>query len=227
MNNKADEKEGTVGQGANPKNKVNRPKIAFLASGHGTTFEAVALACKNNRIYAEVGLLITSRDGTGAEDRATKLGIDVVVADDKILGLDKTDELMRAALRDHDIDFIILAGFIRKVGPKTLTAYSGKIFNTHPAPLPHFGGKRMYGNHVHEAVLNSDIKLTAATIHMVTTEYDDGPIIAARPVPVIDGDNAATLKARVQAEEKELLIMTLETIAKFASLGRQANYPTG
>jgi phosphoribosylglycinamide formyltransferase-1 len=98
----------------------------------------------------------------------------------------------------------VLAGYMRKLGPQTLAAYSKRILNVHPALLPKFGGQGMYGKHVHEAVLKAGDKLSGATIHIVDGEYDHGPIVAQAEVPVEAGDTPDTLAARVQAKEQEM-----------------------
>ncbi len=96
---------------------------------------------------------------------------------------------------------------------QVLRAFAGQILNTHPAPLPRFGGKGMYGDHVHRAVLESGEPQSAATVHLVEAEYDSGPVIATQPVAVIPGDSVASLRERVQAAERELLITTLNRLA--------------
>ncbi len=119
---------------------------------------------------------------------------------------------MEATLISHRVDLVVLAGFVRTVGPRVLKAFAGQILNTHPAPLPRFGGKGMYGEHVHRAVLDAGVQESAATVHLVDGEYDSGPVIATQPVPVIAGDDVANLRARVQAPERELLITTLSRL---------------
>ena len=102
---------------------------------------------------------------------------------------------------------------MKRLGPATLDAYRGRCFNTHPALLPAFGGAGMYGPRVHSAVLASGVKVTGATVHLVTADYDDGPILAQTEVPVMAGDDITSLAARVGAAEKELLIHTLRRVA--------------
>ncbi len=106
----------------------------------------------------------------------------------------------------------MLAGYLRKIGPRTLAAFAGRIINTHPAPLPAFGGPGMYGERVHHAVLTAGVRHSAATTHLVDDDYDTGPVIAERPVPVHPEDTAATLQERVQAVERDLLVSTLAAL---------------
>lgn len=104
---------------------------------------------------------------------------------------------------------VVLAGYMKKLGPRTLAAFKGRIFNTHPALLPAFGGQGMFGHRVHEAVLDSGATVTGATVHHVEAEYDTGEIISQVHVPVAPSDTADSLADRVQRAERELLIQTL------------------
>ena len=107
---------------------------------------------------------------------------------------------------------ILLAGYMKKIGPRTLEAFAGRIFNTHPALLPAFGGQGMFGRHVHQAVLNSGVATTGATVHLVDADYDTGKIVAQYEVPVMRGDTIDALADRVQQAERELLLQTLAAV---------------
>ena len=120
------------------------------------------------------------------------------------------------ALTRHDVELVVLAGYMKKLGPRTLTRYRGRVLNIHPALLPRFGGQGMYGARVHEAVLASGERETGVTIHVVDEEYDHGPIVAQCRVPVLAADTPETLAARVLER-----VETLERIVSGASnLGR-------
>jgi phosphoribosylglycinamide formyltransferase-1 len=121
---------------------------------------------------------------------------------------------MRATLEEHRVDLVVLAGFLRKIGPRTLEAFKGRIINTHPAPLPRFGGQGMYGEHVHQAVLDAGVPESAATVHWADAEYDTGSVIAVERVPVLAADDVPSLRARVQAVEKDLLIQTINRLLR-------------
>jgi folate-dependent phosphoribosylglycinamide formyltransferase PurN len=112
---------------------------------------------------------------------------------------------MLEALRKHRIDLIVLAGYLKLVPPDVVRAYDGRMVNIHPALLPSFGGKGMYGMRVHEAVLASGATVSGPTVHLVTAEYDRGPILAQWPVPVLRDDTPASLRDRVLAVEHQLL----------------------
>ena len=185
----------------------------MLASGAGTTFAALTDGLQHENVAAEVVLLIVSRAGVGAAGLAAARDIECVVLDERILGSQRCDEEMLALLHARRIDLVVLAGYLRKIGPQTLQRFSGRIVDPHPASLPRFGGKGMYGEHVHRAVLNSGVAASAATVHLVEAEYDTGRVIAQRPVPVVTGDDVSSLRAPVQQAERKLLIQTLPQLA--------------
>ena len=109
---------------------------------------------------------------------------------------------------------VCLAGYMKQLGPLVLSAFKGRILNTHPALLPRFGGRGMYGDRVFEAVLQAGEAESGISIHLVDPEYDTGPIVRQCKVPVLSGDSLDDLKARVRAREKEFVVETLAAIAK-------------
>jgi phosphoribosylglycinamide formyltransferase-1 len=120
---------------------------------------------------------------------------------------------MLVALQRHACDVIVLAGFMKKIGPSVLAAFRGRILNIHPSLLPKFGGRGMFGRAVHEAVLAARELVTGVTIHLVNEEYDEGRILAQCEVAVISGETAETLSSRVLAREHSFLVETLGAIA--------------
>ena len=202
-------------------------RVAVLASGQGSTFEALVEAGRRGEMRAEVVLLIVSRQDAGAAELARRLGVECVVLDEKLLGSAACDAAMETLLTGRRADLVVLAGYVRKVGPRTLRAFAGRLINTHPAPLPRFGGKGMFGEHVHRAVLQAGVATSAATVHLVDEEYDSGPVIAERPVPVLPSDDVATLRERVQAVERALLVSTISDLAdgRVASAGPHRQPP--
>lgn len=162
---------------------------------------------------ADVVLLVVSKAGTPAAEVARQLEVDCVVLDENVLGSDACDAEMKTLLARYGVDLVVLAGYLRKVRPQTLRAFAGRILNTHPAPLPRFGGKGMFGEHVHRAVLDAGLSTSAATVHLVDEEYDSGPVIAERPVAVLPDDDVHTLRTRVQAVERTLLVSAIAAFA--------------
>jgi phosphoribosylglycinamide formyltransferase-1 len=188
-------------------------RVAVLASGQGSTFTALVDGVRRGDIPAEVVLLIVSREEVPAAALAGRLGVECVVLDEKLMGADACDAAMADYLTRQRIDLVVLGGWVRKVGPRTLGAFSGRVINTHPAPLPRFGGKGMFGEHVHRAVLDAGVATSAATVHLVDADYDTGPVIAEQPVPVLPGDDVQTLRERVQAAERALLVSAVAGLA--------------
>lgn len=119
---------------------------------------------------------------------------------------------MLTALLSHEVDLLILAGYMKKIGPSVLARFAGRVLNIHPALLPKFGGRGMYGIRVHQAVLAAGESETGVTIHIVDTEYDTGQIIAQTRVPVLTDDNPESLAKRVLEREHSFLIETLQQI---------------
>jgi phosphoribosylglycinamide formyltransferase-1 len=190
-----------------------RPRLGFLASHNGTNMRAIVVACRQGWLAAEPALLISNNRDCGAIAWADLQGIAWQHMSATKLGSDAAlDEAMARELKAAQVDLVVLAGYMRKLGPKTLAAYSKRILNVHPALLPHFGGQGMYGKHVHEAVLKSGDQISGVTIHIVDGEYDHGPIVAQSEVPVEAGDTPDTLAARVQAAEQDLYPRVLQSI---------------
>lgn len=189
-------------------------RIGVLASGRGSNLQAVLDACREGRIDGTVCVLICNNAGAEALARARRSGVPAVHLSGRTHPeAAALDAAIRDTLTAHGADLVVLAGYMKRVGPLTLARYRGRILNVHPGPLPRFGGRGMYGRHVHEAVLAAGLRESAATVHLVDEDYDRGPVIAERRVPVLPGDTAETLAARVLAAEHELLIDTLARLA--------------
>ena len=125
---------------------------------------------------------------------------------------DTLDAAIAAALRRHEATLVILSGYMRKIGPRTLAAYEGRMLNIHPALLPAFGGKGMYGDRVHAAVLAAQAAVSGATVHLVDAEYDHGRTLAQSRVPVFPDDTVQSLGERVRASEGPLYVEVLRGI---------------
>jgi len=179
--------------------------LAVFASGGGSTLGALLDAVDDGRLDARVALVVTDRDACGALDRARARGIPTAVLVPKTFA---SEEAFGAALLDvlaaHDVQLVLLAGYLKKMPSAAVRAYDGRMLNLHPSLLPAYGGPGMYGRRVHEAVLAAGEAESGCTVHLVSERYDDGPILAQVRVPVLDGDTPDTLAARVQAEERRL-----------------------
>jgi phosphoribosylglycinamide formyltransferase-1 len=204
---------------------IARVKIGVLASHEGTTLQAVLDACRARAIDVTVAVVISNNGSSGALRRAGAMDVPALhlssVTHPDSAGLDRA---ITDALLDRGVELVLLAGYMKKLGPLMLQTFRGRIINTHPALLPKHGGRGMFGHHVHAAVLAAGDTVTGVTIHHVEDEYDTGPAIAQARVPVEVGDTAESLAARVQARERELLVQTLGEIASGAiALSRRSS----
>ena len=177
-------------------------RVAVLVSGSGSNLQALLDKAGD---AVEFALVLSNKPEAYALERAAKAGVPTTVAryedfPDRMAFTRAILELMRANM----VDLICLAGFNRILDPIIFDAFPMRMMNTHPALLPAFGGKGMYGHHVHEAVLASGAKISGATVHFVIPETDRGPIILQEAAPVLDGDTAETLAERVLAVEHRL-----------------------
>jgi len=176
--------------------------------------QAVMDACTSGRLDASPRIAISNNSTSGALERAKREGIPYAhLSSATHPDPRELDRAIRDTLKQYDVDLVVLAGYMKKIGPQTLRAYAGRIINIHPALLPHFGGKGMYGARVHEAVLASGAEETGVTVHLVDAQYDHGPVLAQRRVPVRPGDTVERLAARVLMQEHDLLVETLARIA--------------
>ena len=189
-------------------------RIGVLASHEGTTLQAVLDAVAQGRIAGSVAIVISNNSDAGALRRAAARGVPALrLSSATHPDPDALDGAILAALAEAQADVVFLAGYMKKLGPKTLVTFRGRIFNTHPALLPAFGGQGMYGSRVHEAVLASGARESGPSFHLVEAEYDTGRVLAQARVPVEAGDTVETLAERVRARERELVVETLHRIA--------------
>ncbi len=187
--------------------------LGFLASHGGSNMQAIIDACKSGRLDAKPCVVISNNSGSMALQRAKNEGIPHYhISALTHPGTLEDEEILRV-LKRHGVDTVVLAGYMKMLGPATLGAYRGRILNIHPALLPKFGGKGMYGKRVHEAVLAAGETVTGVTIHIVDEHYDTGPIIAQCQVPVLPEDTVESLAERVLKHEHVLYAETLQKIA--------------
>jgi phosphoribosylglycinamide formyltransferase-1 len=177
--------------------------LAVLASGSGSNFQAILDATRGGRLQAEVAVLIASKPGIGAIEKAEAAGIPVAIA--------LPDDSLADILSLHTPDRVILAGWLRLIPADVVAAYAGRILNIHPALLPRFGGPGMYGRHVHAAVIASGEPESGCTVHEVTAAYDEGPILGQSRVAVHPDDTPDTLAARVLIHEHRLYPSIIQT----------------
>ena len=191
-------------------------KVAVLVSGGGTNLQALLDA---DNPYGRIALVVSSRAGVHALDRAEAAGIETAVIDPRQEG-DAFAERMIDVLTSHDIGLVVLAGYLTILPPEVIEAFPRRIVNVHPALLPAFGGPGYYGLRVHEAALARGVKITGATVHYVDALPDNGEIIAQRAVEVLPGDTPQTLQRRVMEQaEWVLLPQVVQTLCREISEG--------
>ena len=189
-------------------------RVAVLASGGGSNLQALIDRFNGGGSEAaRVELVVGSRAGIGALERAARAGVPALALDARALGADAFRDALADALETHRIDLVVLAGWLQLVPLKVVKRYHGRMVNVHPALLPAFGGKGMYGRRVHQAVIAAGVRVSGATVHLVDERYDEGAIIAQWPVPVLPGDTPESLAARVLAVEHRILPLAVEALA--------------
>jgi phosphoribosylglycinamide formyltransferase 1 len=187
--------------------------IGFLASHGGSNMQAIIDAAKKGVLHARPVVVISNNADSTALDRARTEGIPGFYLSGKTHpDPDMLDTAILDTLIAHNVDILALAGYMKKLGPKTLAHFKGRVLNIHPALLPKHGGKGMYGIHVHESVIAARETESGVTIHLVTDEYDRGPIIAQVRVPVKPDDTPEVLAARILIEEHKLYPATIQRI---------------
>ena len=195
--------------------KHESKKLAVAISGNGTLLQALMDACAGGGLNAEIVLVLSTNAHAHGLTRARNADIPTAVipkndfADAVACGQARHEALMAV-----QPDLVVLAGFLGMLAPQTIAAFPRRVINSHPALLPLFGGKGMFGRHVHEAVLASGAKQSGCTVHYVDEQYDHGEILAQASIPVLPGDTPETLAARLATVEPVLLVKTVAHLFK-------------
>jgi len=203
-----------------------RLRAAVFASGRGSNFEILADHGKRGGTGAQPGrsdagtspwdvvLVVSDRVDAPVLERARARGIEATVIPARERPEQELAQETLSRLRLADIDLVLLAGYLRLIPGPVVAAFRDRMLNVHPALLPAFGGKGMYGMHVHRAVLEAGVRITGPTVHLVDEEYDRGRILAQWPVPVLLDDTPETLARRVIRVEHRLFPMTVDAVAR-------------
>ena len=186
------------------------PRLGFLASHGGSNVQAILDAVTAGNLRAEPKVLICNNAAAPVLEKAKRAGLPWAHLNERTHpNATTSDEAIRRALEEHDVELVILAGYMKRLGAAVLERYPRQVLNIHPALLPRHGGQGMYGKHVHRAVLASGDLISGATVHLVDSEYDHGERIAQMQVPVVAQDTPETLAARVLRAEHHLYPWTL------------------
>lgn len=181
--------------------------LVIFASGNGTTLQSVIDAISEKKLEANISLVVSNNPKAFALERAKKANIPTYIIKEK--DTDKIDEELDNVLSKIDINLIVLAGYLKLIGKRLISKYT--IINTHPALLPKYGGKGMYGMNVHRAVIAAKETCSGVTLHYVNSEYDRGPTIMQTAIKVLPTDTPEELAARVQNAEKIQLVEVLKS----------------
>jgi phosphoribosylglycinamide formyltransferase-1 len=183
-------------------------KLGIMASGSGSNFEAVAEAIASHQLNAQIQVLIYNNPGIKAIARAQKWGVPTVLHNHRDYKREALDAQIVQTLQQYQVDYVVMAGWMRLVTPVLIEAFSDRIVNIHPSLLPSFKGVRAV-----EQALAAGVKIAGCTVHLVRLEVDSGPILVQAAVPVLADDTAETLHARIQVQEHRILPQALAQLA--------------
>jgi phosphoribosylglycinamide formyltransferase-1 len=190
-------------------------KLGFLASHGGSAARHLTAACAGGRLDAEPVVLVSNNSRSPALAWAREAGLATAhLSSATHPDPDDLDRALLDTLTRAGADTLVLSGYMRELGPRVLTHYAGRVVNIHPSLLPRHGGRGMYGDRVHAAVLDSGDPESGATVHLVTQGIDEGPVLAQARVPVQPGDTLESLKARVQAVEGDLMLRAVRDLGR-------------
>lgn len=188
--------------------------IGVFASGRGSNFQAIINAIKNGDLPAQVTIVISNNSKAGVLEIAQRNNIPNRHISERQFGSEKEFcSALLNILHQYRVDLIALAGYMKKIPVDIIQAYRGRIVNIHPGLLPEFGGEKMYGHFVHEAVIKTGKKISGATVHIVDEDYDHGEILRQSMVPVDPSDTPESLAAKVLEVEHRLYPEVLRDIA--------------
>jgi phosphoribosylglycinamide formyltransferase 1 len=193
----------------------SQPNLAILCSGNGSNLQALLQRASRDELGARIAWVAGNNSKALALEKARQASIPTWHVSTATEGSDEgVGKRLVTLVREHRIDFLVLAGYMRPVPPALLECLPNRIINIHPALLPSFGGKGMFGAHIHEAVIRRGAQWTGVTVHLVSEHYDEGPILWQRIVPVHPDDSANSLGARVLAVEHDTLWKVVRAFAQ-------------
>lgn len=181
-------------------------RIGVLISGSGSNLQAILDACVTDKISGQVVLVLSNKEDAFGLQRAEKHNIAAYHA--------RNTEEIKEYLLEYEVEYLVLAGYIRKIPEEIIRLFPNKIINVHPSLLPSFAGKGFYGIKVHQAAIKRGVKYTGVTVHLVNEGLDEGPILEQEVVPVLAGETASELQKRVLKVEHRLLPMSVEKLLK-------------
>ena len=195
--------------------RMKKTYLAVFASGRGSNFEIILDKTRDGTIPASVRLCITNNPNAGVIEIAKENKIPFKIISPKNFPDNQSfNDAILKELKNADIDFIILAGYLKMIGEQIVNRFNNKIINIHPALLPSFGGKGMYGHHVHDAVFNRGCKVSGATVHLVNNEYDAGPIVLQKSVSIEGIKSSEEIAERVLQIEHKIFPLAVKLMVE-------------
>lgn len=194
---------------------MKKLNLVVLASGGGTNLQAIIDNIETGKLDAQIRAVISNNSKSGALERARNHNIpDIHLSHKQFATPEEFNQKLLSILKEKETDLVVLAGYMKMISPTVIRAYKNSIINIHPALLPSFGGKGMYGIHVHEAVIESGVKVTGVTVHTVDEVYDHGPILFQKCVPVLADDTPESLQQRLLPHEHEAYSEVIQLFAE-------------
>ncbi|MCH2310119.1 MAG: phosphoribosylglycinamide formyltransferase [SAR202 cluster bacterium] len=189
--------------------------LGILASHEGTNLQVILDACNQKAINASVNVVISNNSDSRALKRAKEANVLALhMSTITHLNEHKLDIAITEIMKSNQVNLILLAGYMKKIGPLLLSRYKNRIINSHPSLLPLYSGKGMFGDLVHQSVLENKEEVSGITLHLVDQDYDHGHKIAQKKVKVLPTDNIISLKKRIQFIEHQFWIETLKKISQ-------------
>jgi len=182
--------------------------IGILASYNGSGFNAIQNACIENRLDAQITLVISNNTDAVALQNAQKYNINNFLVNGKTD--ENPDEKIYTLLKEHNCEYIFLSGYMKKLSSKIINDF--KVINSHPSLLPKYGGKGMYGRHVHNAVINNKESISGVTVHEVNEEYDEGKILLQKQLRLSEGETPQTLETKIKELEIIAIVEALQNV---------------
>lgn len=187
--------------------------LAILASHNGTVLDIIKEQIDSKELDINLSLIITNNSNANVIEKATKYNIPYRVVNAKLFPQISTDEVILKYLKEAKTDYILLAGYMKKIGDCIIESYPNKIINSHPALLPKYGGVGMYGRYVHEAVIANKEPISGVTIHFVNSHYDEGEIIMQKTIDISPSWSVEDLEQNIKTLEQDSIVEVLQNLA--------------
>ncbi|KGG24747.1 Phosphoribosylglycinamide formyltransferase [Prochlorococcus sp. MIT 0702] len=201
-----DEKRSLIWPPPSARPKFNpRLNLGVMASGNGSNFEALVKAIQNSELDAYISILVVNNPNCEARHRAKRLGVPCVIHDHReFISREELDEALVKTFTNHAVEGVVMAGWMRIVTPILIAAFPNRLLNIHPSLLPSFRGLDAVGQ-----ALKAKVPISGCSVHLVTPQVDDGPVLAQAAVPVLSSDDHQSLSKRIQSMEHQLLPLSV------------------